>query len=232
MDNIEEKDDKGKDDEGKEIEKQEEKKAVREKRGEEEQRERKEQEEEQKTPNEVIDTETSTETSTETAQTESTEAIEPMDVETAEKLIEATLFMTSKPLSIYDLLRLTNAALRTVKTAIKNLQMDYDGRKSWIEVVRIERSYLMRLRPQYTDRISGFAQEIELSKKALRVLGVVANNDGILQSKIVKSIGPSVYEGVAELEKKGYIVSEIKSHSKILRISKKFRDYFGEIAVG
>ena len=154
------------------------------------------------------------------------------EVEELEKLIEAALFMAPRPLTIFELLKITNSDLQSVKSAIKNLQNQYEQRGSWIEIVRLDKTYLMRLKPQYSDKISQFAQETELSKRALRVLAIVANHDGILQSKIVKTLGPSTYEGVAELEEKKYLVTEKKGHSKILRLSQKFKTYFGEIPVG
>jgi segregation and condensation protein B len=149
-----------------------------------------------------------------------------------EKLIEAALFMTAKPLTVYDLIKATKAEFKDIKSAIKNLQNEYIQRDSWIEIVSTGKTYFMRLKPQYADRISSFVQETELSKKALRVLAIVANNDGILQSKVVRSIGPTAYDGVKELEEKGFIKSEKKGHSKILHLSQKFKTYFGEIAVG
>lgn len=149
-----------------------------------------------------------------------------------EKLIEAALFMTGKPLTMYDLLKATNAEWKAIKTAIANLQNEYAQRGSWIEIVGSGKTYMMRLKPQYSDRISSFAQETELSKRALKVLAIVANNDGIVQSKVARSIGPTTYDGVKELEEKGFLNAERKGHSKILRLSQKFRTYFGEIAVG
>lgn len=153
-------------------------------------------------------------------------------MEEIEKLIEAALFMTSKPLTIFDLTKITKANLHDIKVAIKNLQNEYNERGSWIEIIKIDRSYLMRLKPQYADKIADFAQETELSKRALRVLAIVANNDGIIQSKVSRILGPSAYEGVKELEEKNYITTEKKGHSKILRLTSKFKTYFGEIPLG
>jgi segregation and condensation protein B len=153
-------------------------------------------------------------------------------MEDLEKLIEAALFMTTKPLTIHDLMKATNSDWNSIKAAIANLQNEYVQRGSWIEVVGSGKTYLMRLKPQYADKIAPFTQEIELSKRALKVLSIVANNDGIVQSKIAKSIGPSTYGGVKELIDKGFLNAERRGHSKILKLSQKFRTYFGELAVG
>ena len=153
-------------------------------------------------------------------------------MEEVEKVIEALLFMSGRPVSIYNLLKATNADLRTIHSAVKNIQKEYEMRGSWLEIVHTDQSYLLRLKPEQTDKVSNFVQETELSKRALRVLAVIAQKDGILQSKVVRMLGTTVYDGVQELTEKGYLVVDVKGHSKVLRLSHKFKQYFGEIPVG
>jgi len=149
-----------------------------------------------------------------------------------EQKIEAVLFMSSRSMSIHDIEKVTGADAASIKLAIKNLQDAYSQRGSWIEFVRVEKSFLMRLKPERTDTVSSFVQETELSKRALRVLAIVAQRDGILQSRISRMLGAIVYDAVPELVQKGYIHTEIKGHSKVLKLTQKFRNYFGEIPVG
>ena len=149
-----------------------------------------------------------------------------------EQKIEAVLFMSSRSMSIHDLEKVTGAGVASIKIAIKNLQNMNSQRGSWVEFVRMEKSFLMRLKPEHTDTVSSFVQETELSKRALRVLAIVAQRDGILQSKIFRMLGAIVYDAVPELVQKGYIHTEIKGHSKVLKLTQKFRNYFGEIPVG
>lgn len=149
-----------------------------------------------------------------------------------EQLVEAALFMSSRAMSLHDLMKVTGADSPSIRDAVKRLQESYSQRGSWIEVVRVDKSYLMRLKPDRTDSVSSFIQETELSKRALRVLAVVAQHDGVLQSRVVKMLGPIVYEAVPELTQKGYLHTEIKGHSKVLRLTQKFRNYFGEIPIG
>jgi len=153
-------------------------------------------------------------------------------MEEVEKTIEALLFMTGRPVSVYDLLKATGKDLRTIHAAVTNLQREYEARGSWLEIVHTDKSYILRLKPEQTEKISSFVQETELSKRALRVLSVIAQHDGILQSKVVRMLGPTVYEGVQELAEKGYLVIEVKGRSKSLKLSHKFKQYFGEIPVG
>jgi len=153
------------------------------------------------------------------------------NVQNLEQKLEAILFMAAKSVSVYDLQKLTGADLYSIKQAVSNLQHWYASRNSWLEIIKVDKSYIMRLKPERTESVSSFVQETEISKRGLRVLAVVAKNDGVLQSKVVKMLGPSVYDGVKELTQKGYVNTEIKGHSKILKLTQKFKTYFGEIPV-
>jgi len=153
------------------------------------------------------------------------------NVANLEQKVEAILFMAGKSVSITDIQKITGADLISLKQAISNLQHWYSSRKSWLEIIKVDKSYLMRLKPEYTDIVTPIVQETELSKRSLRVLAVIAKNNGVLQSKVVKMLGPSVYDAVKELKQKGYITTEVKGHSKILKLTKKFTTYFGEIPV-
>ncbi|MCS7109508.1 MAG: SMC-Scp complex subunit ScpB [Candidatus Micrarchaeota archaeon] len=157
--------------------------------------------------------------------------ISESDTSNLEQKIEAILFMAAKAVSISDLQKLTNADIYSIKEAISNLQHWYASRKSWLEIVKVDKSYLMRLKPEYTEIVTPIVQETELSKRAIRVLAVVVKNNGILQSKIVKMLGTGVYDAVAELKQKGYVTTETKGHSKIIKLTQKFKTYFGEIPV-
>jgi segregation and condensation protein B len=151
-------------------------------------------------------------------------------MEEIEHIVEAALFMSARPLSIFDLLKLTGASLKEVKTAIQNLQKEYSARSSWIEILREGKSYLMRLQPSQVEKVESITQATELSKRALRVLAVVAQNEGIVQSKVFRKLGSTTYDGVKELTEKGYVIAEQKGHSKILHVSNKFKTYFGQSA--
>jgi len=153
------------------------------------------------------------------------------NVANLEQKVEAILFMAGKSVTIMDIQKITGADLISLKQAISNLQHWYSSRKSWLEIIKVDKSYLMRLKPEFTDIVTPIVQETELSKRSLRVLAVIAKNNGVLQSKVVKMLGPSVYDAVKELTQKGYITTEVKGHSKILKLTKKFTTYFGEIPV-
>jgi segregation and condensation protein B len=142
-------------------------------------------------------------------------------------LIEALLFMAARPVSINELIKAASLNAHEIKEIINCLNEEYKKRDSWIEIVAVGKSYFMRINPKYNEAISGFVQEVELSKRALRVLALVVNNKEILQSKVVKILGP-VYDAIKELEDKKYIISEKKGHTKLLRLSERCKFYLEE----
>ena len=152
------------------------------------------------------------------------------DMNEIEHLIEAALFMSARALSIFDLLKLTGATAKEIKIAVQNLQKEYEARGSWIELMKDGKSYMLRLQPSKVEKVESITQEVELSKRALRVLAVVAQNEGVVQSKVFRKLGATTYDGVKELVEKGYLNFEQKGHSKILHVSKKFQTYFGSSA--
>ena len=158
------------------------------------------------------------------------EKVSGKSMEEIERLIESALFVSGRALSIFDLLKLTGASLKEVKTAVQNLQNEYSARGTWIEITKDGKSYLMRLQPSKVERVESITQETELSKRALRVLAVVAQNEGVFQSKVFRKLGSTTYDGVKELVEKGYLITEQKGHSKILHVSNKFKTYFGASA--
>lgn len=167
---------------------------------------------------------------TESIEGEQVAATSGKNIDEVQRLIEAALFMSARPLSIFDLLKLTGASAKEIKIAIQNLQKEYAARSSWIEILKQDKSYLMRLLPSKVEKVESITQETELSKRALRVLAVVAQHDGVIQSKVFRKLGSTTYEGVKELVEKNYLIAEQKGHSKILHVSNKFKTYFGQSA--
>jgi len=143
------------------------------------------------------------------------------------RVIEAALFMSTSPLTVRALSKISGAnSWKVVEDRVKELQQEYEGRGSAIVIVFEDGGYIMRLKPEYEKKVSGLAKEAELSKGAIKTLAVIAKNNGITQSKLVKMIGSSVYDHVKELVEKEFITAEKKGRTKVLNTTKKFREYF------
>ncbi len=144
------------------------------------------------------------------------------------RIIEAALFMSSKPLSVDELGKLLGiAAAGYVKKEIGKLQKEYDENGSAIQIVNEMGNFAMRLRPEYSSAVKEFAQEGEISSHALKVLAYIHKQEGILKSSLVKKLGSTVYASVKELDQKGFVEQQRAGRSSKLNTTPKFKDYFG-----
>lgn len=143
------------------------------------------------------------------------------------RIIEAALFMSSRPLSVEDLSRLLGiSALGYVEKEVKQLKKEYDNNGSSIQIVSEMGQYIMRLRPEYSNTVRDFAQEGEISKHALKVLAYIHKREGILKSKLVKGLGTNVYASVKELIENEFVEQKPAGRSSTLHTTKKFKQYF------
>jgi len=144
------------------------------------------------------------------------------------RVIEAALFISSKPLTLEELGKYIGvAAPGFVEGIVKELSSGYDASGSSIKIAQEPGGYIMRLRPEYASKVSSLAQEAELSRGALKILAYISQNEGIEQSKVAGRLGSTVYDYVHELVDKGFLNKEKRGRTSVLSTTQKFRDYFG-----
>ncbi len=151
-----------------------------------------------------------------------------MDESEAEKIIEAALFMSSKPLGVPELGKLIGvAAPGFVSQRLDSLRARYDSQGSAVEIALEEGKYHMRVRQQYVGYVKDFASQGEISKHALRTLAYVAKNEGITKRQLFLKLGGGIYEDVAELAEAGFITQKKSGRTKSVSTTPKFKAYFG-----
>lgn len=151
-----------------------------------------------------------------------------MDEKQAERIIEAALFMSSKPLAVGELGKLIGiAAPGFVSQRLDALQRRYAAAGSSIEIALEEDKYYMRLRADYVNFIKDFAQQGEISRHALRTLAYISKNEGVKKSLLADRLGSTIYQDVAELVEKGFVQQKRDGRTKALSTTPKFRMYFG-----
>lgn len=143
------------------------------------------------------------------------------------RLIEAALFMSGREMSVPELKKLTGiASAGHVKEIVGKLRGEYDSLGSSIEIFEGDNAYIMRVRDEYSGSVRQFAQDVAISKSALRTLSYIARHNGILKSEVVKRIGSVIYEDVKELVENGFIFQRKYGRSSKLFLTDKFRAYF------
>jgi len=143
------------------------------------------------------------------------------------KLIEAALFMSSRAMSLEEFRTLTGiGALGYLQGLLAELKKEYDERESAVEINEAEGKYSMQIRSEVLPRVRQFAQDVEISKSALRTLAYLSKHDGMLKSELVKRVGTHVYGDVKELIDNGFLKSHKAGRSSKLTLTDKFKRYF------
>ncbi|MBE8538541.1 SMC-Scp complex subunit ScpB [Geoglobus acetivorans] len=140
--------------------------------------------------------------------------------------IEAILFASSDPLSPSKIAKVIGSEAGEVEKAIEELIRDYSSRETSIEIVKLGKKYLMRVKPEYSEIIRNFTER-DLEKGVLRTLAIIAIKQPVKLSELAKIRGNRCYEHVKKLREMGFITEEKKGRSTILRTTKNFAIYFG-----
>ena len=152
-----------------------------------------------------------------------------MDEKDMGNVIEAALFMSSRPLALPELGKLVGiAAPGFVEQKVRALAATYDAAGSAVEIAEENGKYYMRVRQQYVQYVKDFAQAAEISQHALRTLAYVAKSEGVTKRQLFLKLGGGIYEDVSELAEKGFISQKKSGRTKAVSTTPKFKSYFGQ----
>jgi segregation and condensation protein B len=152
-----------------------------------------------------------------------------MDRMEKEKIIEAALFMSPKPLTIDELKQISSTETRLeAKALVEELIHFYNNRKSSLEVVKLPIGYQMRVKETYEDYVSHLATDNAFSKGVMKTLALIAYKQPIIQSDVVKYRNNKAYDHLKILFDNGFIRKEPKGRTYTLTTTQKFIEYFGK----
>ncbi len=144
-------------------------------------------------------------------------------------IIEAALFMSPEPLGIDKLAKISKTSVAEALQIIQELMKEYESRPG-IEIVRIEGGkYKMQVRDEYLPFVKDLAASLEMSKAVIRTLALIAFNQPIKQSEVVKIRGNKAYDHIKELIDKGFVKTRKFRNTLLLETTRKFDEYFGPI---
>ncbi|MHA1438456.1 MAG: SMC-Scp complex subunit ScpB [Promethearchaeota archaeon] len=141
--------------------------------------------------------------------------------------IEASLYAAGKPLSIEILSSKLEIPKKEVEELINDLAFDYLERSTALVIVQIGDRYQMQIKPEYTEKVSKFAQGGAIAEKYLRTLTIIALKQPIMKSLVVKLRGSGAYEHIKYLLDQGLISGVKKGRSQELTTTDKYAEMFG-----
>lgn len=142
-------------------------------------------------------------------------------------LLEATLFLTDKPLdkkTIQGILDTdSNQVLDQILDSLKDdLEKDFRG----MELIQAGGYCHLQVKDEFLDKISHLAPYQEISDSVLQTLSIIAYNHPVLQKDVVEVRGKCAYSHIKELIKRGLVKAEDAGRTKALRVTDEFLEYF------
>jgi segregation and condensation protein B len=152
-----------------------------------------------------------------------------MDVENLETIklkVEAILFSYGEWISIKEILQILKLDSELlVKNSLKELISKFNTGYSF-KIEEDGDKYRMVLRDEYVDLVEDLVSQIEIPKKVLKVLAVIAYEGPISKTRLLEILGKSVKEEVDFLYKNKFVSYEKKGIGKYYKVTKKFYEYF------
>jgi segregation and condensation protein B len=143
----------------------------------------------------------------------------------SKKLIEAALFMSSRPMTHEEIAKITGVPVRSLEKHLAQLQKEYA--EKGVEIIRGPEGWYMRVKPELLPKVAHLTPYSDLKDGHKRTLALVAYKEPVKQSDVVHIQGNKAYAYVKFLRKKGLIKSEKEGRTANLMITKEFERYFG-----
>ncbi|MEM2637174.1 MAG: SMC-Scp complex subunit ScpB [Candidatus Korarchaeota archaeon] len=144
------------------------------------------------------------------------------------QLVEAILYASSRAVDVNEIAEITGASKAAVRRALSALVDWYESRPSALEIMRLPgERYLMQLRTKFSHRFSNIMPGGFLKMRELKTLALIALEQPVTQSRLVKARGSHVYSDLKRLEELGFIRREDDNRTKRLWTTDYFADYFG-----
>jgi len=151
---------------------------------------------------------------------------EAQEIESMKK-IEAALFLSARYLSLQELVLLTDVNPLMLKELIERLIVKYNSEESAIEIISKENMWKMDVGQEYVSMVNKLATGTsEFTKAEQETLAVIAYKQPVKQSVVVKIRGNKAYDHVKKFSDVGLIIGKKVGHTKELRLSDDFFDYF------
>lgn len=141
------------------------------------------------------------------------------------RILEAALFLANKPMShkqLQDLLAVPRDRLDYLLADLARLV----PKESAYELSVNEHGAALQLKPPYLHRVARLSKEVELSKKSMRILALVAKKRELLQSDLKHFFKGEIYAYVTELKMAGYLESKKHGNTRKLKPTSKFYESF------
>ncbi len=147
----------------------------------------------------------------------------------AEEKVEAALFISARFLSLQELIMLTDINPIMLKEILHKLEKKHSQGtgKGAIRIIHKENNWKMDVVEKYHYMINKLATgNTEFTRAEQETLAILAYKQPIKQSVVIKIRGNKAYDHIKKFTELGLVMSKRLGHTKELRLSDDFYDYF------
>ena len=145
----------------------------------------------------------------------------------SKKLIEAALFMSSRPMTAEEIAKITGVTPANVRKLLDDLSKEYENEAKGVEIISNPEGWHMRVKPDILPKVAHLTPYSDLKDGHKRTLALVAYKEPVKQSEVVHMQGNKAYAYIKFLRKKGLIKAEKEGRTSKLMVTKEFERYFG-----
>ena len=143
------------------------------------------------------------------------------------KILEAALFMASRPLKLTELAKVSGlGSVGHLKALLEELRAEYSERG--LVIAESPQGWQMQVRPEVLPRVAHLTPYADLSEGCKRTLALIVYKEPLAQSELIKIQGNKAYSYIRRLEKAGLVRAERAGRTKMLSLTQEFENYFGE----
>ncbi|MGC9032588.1 MAG: SMC-Scp complex subunit ScpB, partial [Candidatus Woesearchaeota archaeon] len=150
---------------------------------------------------------------------------ESEDFENQVNSVEAVLFASGKPMTAEEISKICKLSNEEVLKALGFLKKRYESGTS-LTLIEYNNAWKLTVREKFIGHVRKIVPHTELTKTLLETLAVIAWKAPVLQSDIIKIRTNKAYDHINELAAQGFITKEKHGKTALLKLTKKFYDYF------
>lgn len=141
--------------------------------------------------------------------------------------IEAILFTTGRFMDTEEISKLIGiGSVGIVKEALNKLIDDYKSKNTSLEIIEENNKFKLNIKKEYNYLTTSLLKDSEFDNQTTKTLAIIAYKNPVLQSEIIDIRGNKAYDHIKLLKDNGFINSEKKGRTRLIKLTPKFFDYF------
>jgi len=142
-------------------------------------------------------------------------------------VVEAALFMSSQPLMLDEIARISGInSLGYLKQLLDKLQKDYE--KRGMEIVSTRSGWQMQVRQGILPHVAHLTPYSDITEGCKRTLALVVYKEPMRQADLIRIQGNKGYTYIKQLKGRGLLRLEKRGRTMLLRLTQEFERYFGD----